>query len=343
MSSGAGTAATAAGGVGAAAAVLDGLPDAGTAGARDAGTAGAAACVVAARVGGGVTIAAGVGDAGASATGGGAGMFATGAGGTGATARAGGADSGRTGDTGSNGAAAVADGGGGTGVDSARCSVAGATAAGRAGAGTVAAMGAGRDGASDDCGGATAAGGGVISTVTVVSALRTRQGSALDRSSTTRVVDASNCPVRTRRSARASPATTAGAAPSRIVFGKSRYTRAGYSALPGNVRTTGYTGAERRRVTDAVDSRDTSTRSSTDAARAALEAASSNANIVRPATRVSRHGTCGGIQTRARDARVTSALPAHGVARIARIVRSHEARSPQRATIHRHPIAVSPR
>ena len=58
MSGGVGTAATAAGGVGAAAAVRDGLPDAGTAGARDAGTAGAAAGVVAARVGGAVTIAA---------------------------------------------------------------------------------------------------------------------------------------------------------------------------------------------------------------------------------------------------------------------------------------------
>src|SRR6185503_14881029 len=108
----------------------------------------------------------------------------------------------------------VADGTGGTSVDSARCSGAGATTAGRGSEGTVAAMGAGRDGARDDCGGATAARGGVISTVTVVSALRTRQGSALDRSSTTRVVDASNCRVRTRRSARASPATTAGAAPS---------------------------------------------------------------------------------------------------------------------------------
>src|SRR6185436_5269805 len=102
-----------------------------------------------------------------------------------------------------------------------------------------------------------------------------------------------------------------------IVFGKSRYTRAGYSALPGNVRTTGFTGAERRSVTDTVDSRDTSTRSSTDAACAALEAARRHASIVG-----------------AGNARVTSALPAPGIARTARIVRSHEARSPWRATIH---------
>jgi acetylornithine deacetylase/succinyl-diaminopimelate desuccinylase-like protein len=42
-------------------------------------------------------------------------------------------------------------------------------------------------------------------------------------------------------------------------------------------------------------------------------------------------------------ARVTRALRAPAVARIASIGRSHEARSPRRATIHRHRITVSPR